>query len=25
LIDASKVPFEQTYTLEMVKDAGVMP
>ncbi|VEB08312.1 ABC transporter substrate-binding protein [Klebsiella pneumoniae] len=22
LIDASKVPFEQTYTLEMVKDAG---
>ncbi|MDF7756472.1 MAG: hypothetical protein E7D33_14635, partial [Klebsiella sp.] len=21
----SKVPFEQTYTLEMVKDAGVMP
>lgn len=25
LIDASKVPFEQTYTLDMVKDAGVMP
>lgn len=25
LIDASKVPFEQTYTTEMVKDAGVMP
>ena len=24
LIDASKVPFEQTYTTEMVKDARVM-
>ncbi|MFS2222810.1 ABC transporter substrate-binding protein [Pantoea sp. B65] len=25
LIDADKVPFEQTYTLEMIKNAGVTP
>jgi NitT/TauT family transport system substrate-binding protein len=25
LIDADKVPFEQTYTLDMIKDAKVMP
>jgi len=25
LIDAEKVPFEQTYTLDMIKDAKVMP
>ncbi|VTN10153.1 Uncharacterised protein [Raoultella terrigena] len=25
LIDADKVPFEQTYTLEMIKNAKVMP